>query len=89
MKAREFSRGEFSRRTTLELDDVRLSVASPEDVVIAKLEWAKLGESARQIEDAAGIIRVQGDGLDRDYVEKWVANLNLEAQWNDALAKAV
>jgi hypothetical protein len=89
MKARAFSREEFSRRRTLELEEVRLSVASPEDVLIAKLEWAKLGESARQIEDAAGIIRVQGDGLDRAYVEKWVADLELEAQWRDALAKAV
>ncbi|HEY6556588.1 MAG TPA: hypothetical protein VI072_04915 [Polyangiaceae bacterium] len=89
MKARDFSREEFARRSTHVVDDVGLSVASPEDVLIAKLEWAKLGESARQIEDAAGIIRLQGDRLDRGYVERWVAALDLQAQWTDALSKAV
>jgi hypothetical protein len=88
MKARDFSREEFSRRRTLDVDEVGLSVASAEDVLIAKLEWAKLAESERQIEDTAGIIRVQGESLDRSYVEKWVAELGLEAQWKDALAKA-
>ncbi len=69
------------------VEDVGLGVASAEDVLIAKLEWAKLGASARQIEDAAGIIQLQGDQLDREYVEKWVSELGLEDQRKDALAK--
>jgi hypothetical protein len=87
MKARDFSREEFARRTTFDVENVELCVASAEDVLIAKLEWAKLSESGRQIEDAAGIIRLQAERLDRNYVEKWVAELGLEAQWSDALAK--
>jgi hypothetical protein len=89
MKARDFSREEFSRRTILEVENVPLSVASAEDVLIAKLEWAKLGASERQIEDAAGILRLQGDRLDRGYVEKWVEQLGLEAQWAAARRKAL
>lgn len=89
MKAREFSREEFARRHPIQLDGVELDVASPEDIVVAKLEWARLGASSRQIEDAAGVIRLQGDRLDRNYVERWVDVLGLREQWNDALAKAV
>lgn len=58
------------------------------DIVIAKLEWYKLGESERQIEDAAGVIRRQGAALDRSYVERWVRELGLENEWRKALAAA-
>jgi hypothetical protein len=89
MKSRDFSREEFSRRRAMDLEGVELDVASPEDIVIAKLEWARLGASSRQIEDAAGVIRLQGDALDRSYVAHWVGVLGLKEQWEDALSKAV
>ena len=57
-------------------------------MLIAKLEWAKLGGSARQIEDAVGIIRLQADNLDVQYVERWVTALDLDEQWQQALALA-
>lgn len=87
-KARPFSVEEFARRRTVELPGLRLSVAAPEDVLISKLEWAKLGESQRQIEDAAGITRVQADTLDTACVERWVHELGLETQWRAAKARA-
>lgn len=87
-KDRPFSRAEFDRRRVLDILGVALYAASPEDLVIAKLEWSKLGDSERQIRDAAGIIEVQGDGLNVEYIERWVAALELEEQWQKALASA-
>lgn len=87
-KPREFSREEFERRRPVQVSGVTLDVATAEDVLIAKLEWAKRGASARQIEDAAGIIRLQGDRLDRGYVERWVDALELNEQWHDARAQS-
>ena len=52
---------------------MRIEVATAEDSVVSKLEWSKLGASARQIEDAAGILRVQGESLNLGYIERWVA----------------
>ena len=49
--------------------------------MIAKLDWAKMGASLRQIEDVAGILRVQKDAVDISYVENWVAQLGLAEQW--------
>ena len=83
-KSREFSREEFERRRSVDVEGVPLYVASAEDIILAKLEWAKLGESQRQIEDAAGILRQRGDSLDRSYLVKWVRELELAQQWNDA-----
>lgn len=67
---------------------IPLNLATPEDVLIAKLEWAKLSESERQLEDAAGIIDTQRESLDREYIERWVAELGVERQWQEALKRA-
>jgi hypothetical protein len=57
--------------------------------LIAKLEWAKLAASSRQIEDAAGIVRLQGMQLDTPYVQQWIHALGLQEQWAAALERAL
>jgi len=61
-KSRAFSEEEFRRRTRFDLQAAPLFVASAEDVVISKLEWAKLGTirkadrgRCRDIENAVGL----------------------------------
>jgi hypothetical protein len=83
-KARAFSREEFRRRQFVNLQDLSLFVASAEDVIVSKLEWSKLAQSQRQIEDVAAILRIRRDSLDRSYLEKWIAELHLESFWIDA-----
>ena len=83
-KSRPFSEEEFRRRKLVNLQGSPLFVASAEDVVISKLEWAKLAQSQRHIEDVAGILRMRWDSLDRPYLERWILELKIEAEWNDA-----
>jgi hypothetical protein len=83
-KSRPFSQEEFRRRQPLMLHDVPLFIARPEDVIISKLEWAKLAQSRRQIEDAAAILRVRWDALDRSHLEKWIGELGLTDEWKEA-----
>ncbi len=87
-KARPFSRTEFDRRNSVDFQGIKLAIATAEDVLIAKLEWAKLGESQRQIEDAAGILRISGDGLDFEYLYRWIQALNLMDPWKAACKAA-
>lgn len=87
-KSRDFSQLEFDRRAPAQVFGTTVFVASAEDVLLSKLEWAKLAHSERQIEDAAGIIRIQGQDLDTAYIEHWVTRLDLHAQWISAKAKA-
>ncbi len=63
-------------------------MATAEDIVIAKLEWAKMGESQRQVDDAANILRIRRDRLDEEYLLKWVRELGLEEQWEAARKSA-
>jgi hypothetical protein len=80
-KARPFSRAELDRRAPAEVLGVSAFVASAEDTILAKLEWSKLGESERQLRDVQGIIEVQGDALDRTYIERWLDDLAVRDLW--------
>ena len=85
-KSRPFSLEEFDRRKPIELLDSTLFIASPEDVIISKLEWAKLAQSERQLRDVAGIVSAQGDQLDTKYLQTWIQKLSLQEQWKLATA---
>jgi hypothetical protein len=87
-KPREFSRVEFGRRVPTDVQGVAISVATPEDVILAKLEWSKQSGSERQIEDAAGILRAQTGVLDSAYLEQWVESLELRDVWAAAVTRA-
>jgi hypothetical protein len=79
-----YHRQAFQRRTAAEIEQVPLVAATAEDTIISKLEWGKIGESSRQIEDVAGIVKVRGKSLDKPYIEKWVHELRLTPQWDHA-----
>ncbi len=86
-KARPFSVEEFRRRTSVQILGIPVFVASAEDTIVAKLEWSKRDRSARrgserQRRDVAGILATMGAELDLSHVERWVEDLELEAEWN-------
>jgi hypothetical protein len=87
-KERPFSRAEFERRQPAEIAGVSVFVATAEDTIIAKLEWARAGESERQLRDVVGILDVSGEHLDREYIASWVEDLDLRALWARANAEA-
>lgn len=80
-KLRPFSESEFARREPSELLGVPLAVATVEDLVLAKLEWAMLGGSARQLEDVATLVRLAGAALDLPYIDHWVQALGVHDAW--------
>jgi hypothetical protein len=85
-KARPFSIEEMSRRRRAHLFGADVFVASPEDVIVSKLEWATLGGSARQLRDVAEVLAAQQGVLDLAYIEGWVAAMDLGAAWDAARA---
>ena len=85
-KDRPFSHEEFTRRTHASLLGTPAWIASPEDCIIAKLEWAVAAGSDRQLRDVAGMLEVAGETLDLAYVDRWVAGLGLDVAWSRAQA---
>jgi hypothetical protein len=80
-KDRPFDRQQLARRQpqVLEPPDHIAYVATPEDIVLAKLEWYRLGGevSERQWQDIQGVLAVQGERLDRDYLRQSAAELGV------------
>ncbi len=81
-KDRPFSVEELRRRMPATMLGVAVFVATAEDAILSKLEWAKLGDSERQLRDAANILAVHRDTLDTAYVERWADALGVRALWN-------
>jgi hypothetical protein len=66
--------------------DRHLYVYAPEDILLQKLRWYRLGNevSERQWRDILGILLVQGEALDRAYLERGAETLGV----SDLLARA-
>ncbi|HEU4729961.1 MAG TPA: nucleotidyl transferase AbiEii/AbiGii toxin family protein [Kofleriaceae bacterium] len=81
------ARAELRRRIFVEIDDQRIPCASPEDIILQKLLWFVAGGcvSDRQWRDIRGVIRVQGDALDRAYLEHHATSKGL----SDLLQRAL
>jgi hypothetical protein len=77
-----FAQSQFARRQKKaigESNPVELFFASPEDTVLAKLEWYRDGGSVsdRQWRDILGVLKVQSNALDAEYLKHWARELGV------------
>lgn len=77
-----FDTSRFARRQRVNLFGTPVFIATPEDAIVSKLRWSKLaGGSRKQQDDALRMFEVQHGLLDFSYLQKWVGELKLEAEW--------
>ena len=55
--------------------------ASPEDVIVSKLEFYQEGGSEKHLRDIAGMLQIQGDKIDRAYIADWAGRLGVAEIW--------
>jgi hypothetical protein len=92
-KQRRFDREAFERFVLepLGADPARrFPISTAEDVVLFKLDWYRLGNttSQKQWDDVLGVLRLQGDALDRGYLDRWARELGVADLLERALAEA-
>jgi len=90
LKDNAFDRQLFSRKRKELLDPeegVEFFVATPEDIVLHKLLWYRMGDhvSERQWGDILGVLRVQENQLDLKYLWHWARQLTVEDLLDRAL----
>jgi hypothetical protein len=61
----------FRRRQRAKLFDRDTFLPTAEDVIVTKLRWTVEGKRTRDWEDVRGVIAVQGDRIDWEYVHRW------------------
>lgn len=93
LKDRAFDRQAFLRRfqkTVSEDASQQLFFATPEDIILNKLEWYKTagGVSDRQWNDVLGVLKVQGAQLDMAYLRRWAKELSISNLLKKVLEEA-
>lgn len=85
-----FRGAQLARRQVEAVEDAAFQVLSPEDVILAKLSWYRDGGcvSDRQWRDVIGVVKVQGERLDKAYLEDWARRLGVEDLLQRALGEA-
>ena len=84
----DFDRSKLSRRqlVSISLDEnERFWLISPEDLILAKLQWGTRSQSEKQWRDVLGVMKVQGDHLDRSFLIQWATAIGLEGDLSRAL----
>lgn len=81
-KNRAFDKSSMSRAIYGRVDiqsDFEVPIASPEDTILSKLEWYRLGNevSPRQWDDVTRVMKVLGQTVDQEYLKYNAAELGV------------
>ena len=83
-----FDRSRFERAHRVRPEpDFDASFASPEDVIVKKLEYYREGGSEKHLRDITGVLRISGEKIDRFYIKEWAERLGLEDIWQMILER--
>lgn len=80
MKDTDFARASFSRRYKVTVSGVEFWTTTREDLIVAKLNWARDTHSEMQIRDIANLTSTE---YDSGYVADWVERLDLRNIWSE------
>ncbi len=85
----EYDLVKLERRQLYTLPDgAEVSIATPEDTIVSKLIWRRESQSDKQWRDILGILKVQQERLDFDYIQAWVAKFGIDDDWQRAKVEA-
>lgn len=78
----DFNRAALARaeRVTLGALPDSISIASCEDILLAKLQWYRLGDESSEVQrrDIRGLIALNRERLDTAYLERWAEELGVQ-----------
>ena len=72
-----FDREMLRRRVRVTLFGEPAWISTAEDIILHKLVWHRISPSDRQLADAAGIVAVQANALDTNYLRTWAKKLEV------------
>lgn len=85
----ELRKTAFQRRVKVDFGSEigEVFIHSPEDLIIYKMLYYSLSQQTKHIRDIGSIIKIRGDELNYDYIQKWVIEKQLTAIWQEILRK--
>lgn len=83
-KENEFQKQAFLHRQKINFAGFDVWITSRDDLILAKLSWAKTSKSEMQLRDVASILR---NGYDEKYVKDWAEKLGVGDLLQEAVKK--
>ncbi len=83
----EFDATRLRRVRTIQTADTNVRFASPEDVILKKLVYFREGGSEKHLRDIVGILKVQAELIEFDYLAEWVARLGVADEWQLVMSR--
>ena len=81
-----WSRVQLERRQRVTLfGSVEGFAASPEDVILSKMLYYFEGGSEKHLRDITGILSIQAEKIDREYISQWATRLGVTEVWSAVL----
>ncbi|HUU37197.1 MAG TPA: hypothetical protein VMW46_03205 [Candidatus Desulfaltia sp.] len=81
-KKDDFDTSRFQRIRRLKaLEDTVANFASPEDVILKKMEYYAAGGSEKHLRDISGMIKISAEIIDLTYIAHWAERLGLGDTW--------
>ncbi len=79
-KETSFYASEFQRKKKVEVaPGIEIFIASPEDIILKKLDYYREGQSEKHLTDIREII--MGTQVDETYLREWASKLGLLKEW--------
>lgn len=81
-KPDRYRQHEFERRKTVTISGFKTCIASKEDLILSKLNWARDSKSEMQLNDVKNLLATSPD---MDYIKRWAGELGVETLLEECL----
>lgn len=76
----------MARRSTILVEDLEVTVAPIEYVILRKLVYYREGRSGKHVRDIRGMLDISGSAIDRRMLDLWIDRLDLRVVWDEVEA---
>ena len=77
-----FDKSRFRRIRRLKpAEEIDANFASPEDVIIKKMEYYREGGSEKHLRDVRSMVALSADQFDQGALAEWIRQRGVEAEW--------
>lgn len=88
LPANAFDQNEITRGILKSIGSGQTAVfATPEDVILKKMEYYRLGGSDKHLRDIAGVLKVSGEQVDHAYIAAHAEQFKLTDIWQAILSR--
>jgi hypothetical protein len=82
-KSDDYGREAFASRRQYPYGSRQVSISTPEDLIIAKLDWFRMSDIDKHLADVRGVYAVQRGTLDAAYIRRWCEVKGLSELWHE------